>query len=136
MKLKAYSLEVYDKTYEEETDDPYEQAVQFITRCWQGFGVRTNSYKVGWKNDVQGRERMYALWDWYRLPTRIIDVAERLRTVQIENRPAGEVIQRFNYDNVFMYLDPPYVLGTRTAKQYKHENPVCPEYGSKNVVSF
>lgn len=41
--------------------------------------------------------------------------------VQIENRPALEVIERFNYSNVFMYIDPPYVLGTRTGKQYKHE---------------
>ena len=69
----------------------------------------------------QGRERAYALWNWYRLPEWIIDIAERLRMVQIENRPAVEVIERFNYSNVFMYIDPPYVLGTRTGKQYKHE---------------
>lgn len=116
-----YSRETYDKTYVEEKEDPFESALQFITKCWQGFGFRTNEYKVGWKNDIQGRERMYALWDWYRLPERIIEVAERLRTVQIENRPAIEVIERFNFENVFMYLDPPYILGTRTAKQYAHE---------------
>ena len=38
-----------------------------------------------------------------------------------ECRAAVEVIERFNYSNVFMYIDPPYVLGTRTGKQYKHE---------------
>lgn len=80
-----------------------------------------NGSKVGWKNDVQGRERAYALWNWYRLPEWIIDIAERLRMVQIENRPAVEVIERFNYSNVFMYIDPPYVLSTRAGKQYKHE---------------
>lgn len=32
-----------------------------------------------------------------------------------------EVIRRFDYQNVFMYLDPPYLLGTRAAKQYAHE---------------
>lgn len=42
-------------------------------------------------------------------------------TDMIENRPAVEVIERFNYSNVFMYIDPPYVLGTRAGKQYKHE---------------
>lgn len=41
--------------------------------------------------------------------------------VQIEHRPALEVIRRFDYQNVFMYLDPPYLLSTRTAKQYKHK---------------
>ena len=64
---------------------------------------------------------MYALWSWYNLPEKIIAVAERLRQVQIENRPALEVIGRFNSENVFMYLDPPYVLNTRNGKQYAFE---------------
>ena len=41
--------------------------------------------------------------------------------VQIENRPALEVIQRFNFPNVLIYCDPPYMLSTRHSKQYKHE---------------
>lgn len=64
---------------------------------------------------------MYALRDWYNLPGNIIETAERLRRVQIENRPADEVIKRFDYPDVFMYVDPPYLLETRTGKQYKHE---------------
>jgi DNA adenine methylase len=118
-----FSRNEYDKQFEilEEPTDEFEKAVNFLIKCWQGHGFRTNGYKVGWKNDVQGRERMYALWNWYRLPEWIIEIAERLRAVQIENRPAVEVIKRFNYSNVFMYLDPPYILGTRTAKQYKYE---------------
>lgn len=122
-----FSRETYDDTYKLDVweimmpDEPYHKALKFLIQCWQGHGFRTNGYKVGWKNDVQGRERMYALWNWYRLPEWIIEIAERLRTVQIENRPALEVIERFNYDNVFMYIDPPYLLGTRAGKQYKHE---------------
>ena len=120
-----FSRETYDKQFEKlESDinlDSYERAANFLIRCWQGHGFRTNGYKVGWKNDVQGRERMYALWNWYRLPEWIVDIAERLRMVQIENRPALEVIERFNHTGVFMYIDPPYVLGTRAGKQYKYE---------------
>ena len=121
-----YSREVYDKQFSEHFSgyaSRYQQAAGFLIRCWQGYGFRTNSHKVGWKNDVQGRERAYALWNWYRLPDWIIEIAERLRKVQIENRPALEVIERFNYPNVFIYLDPPYLLGTRASKrkQYKHE---------------
>lgn len=55
------------------------------------------------------------------MPEWIIEIAERLRTVQIENKPAVEVIEHFNYKNVFMYIDPPYLLNTRAGKQYKHE---------------
>lgn len=120
-----FSRETYDKQFEIPESaicvDSYERATNFLIKCWQGHGFRANGYKVGWKNDVQGRESMYALWNWYRLPEWIIDVTERLRKVQIENRPALEVIKRFNHDNVFMYIDPPYLLGTRTGKQYAHE---------------
>lgn len=116
-----FGRQEYDNAFEGLEIEPYMKAAQFLTRCWQGHGFRTNGYKVGWKNDVQGRERMYALWDWYRLPEWIIEIAERLRKAQIENRPALEVVKRFNFDNVFMYLDPPYVLSTRTGKQYKYE---------------
>ncbi|WP_310603577.1 DNA adenine methylase [Anaerosporobacter sp.] len=116
-----FSREVYDETYETQHDEAFEKALQFLTKCWQGYGFRTNGSKVGWKNDVQGRESMYALWDWYKLPDKILQIAERLRKVQIENRPALEVMKRFDYENVFMYLDPPYVLDTRTGEQYLYE---------------
>lgn len=116
-----FSREVYDTTYETQHNEPFVKALQFLTKCWQGYGFRTNGYKVGWKNDIQGRESMYALWDWYKLPDRVLQVAERLRKVHIENRPALEVMKRFDFENVFMYLDPPYVLGTRTGKQYANE---------------
>ena len=120
-----FSREEYDSQFEipdgAVCNDSFQRAAGFLIRCWQGHGFRTNGYKVGWKNDVVGRERAYALWNWYRLPGWIIDIAERLRMVQIENRPALEVIKRFNYENVFMYLDPPYLLETRRGKQYNHE---------------
>lgn len=120
-----FSREEYDKQFEGIDQTMYassfQRAAGFLIRCWQGHGFRTNGYKFGWKNDVVGRERAYALWNWYRLPEWIIDIAERLRKVQIENRPALEVIERFNYSNVFMYIDPPYILGVRAGKQYKHE---------------
>lgn len=39
---------------------------------------------------------------------------------QIEHRPALEVIRRFDYQNVFMYLDPPYLLrGRRNSMRMK-----------------
>lgn len=117
-----YSREVYDSQFTGiKCASRYQKAAGFLVKCWQGHGFRTAGGKVGWKNDVRGRERAYALWNWYRLPDWIIEVAERLRMVQIEHRPAQEVIRRFDYQNVFMYLDPPYLLSTRTAKQYKHE---------------
>ena len=102
-------------------EDSFERAVNFYIRLNMGHGFRTNGERVGWKNDVQGRERAYASQDWCNLPEKIMQAAERLRGVQIENRPAVELIERFNYPNVLVYLDPPYVLSTRHGKQYRYE---------------
>ena len=38
------------------------------------------------------------------------DIAERLLRVQIENRPALEVIQLYDSPQTLLYCDPPYVL--------------------------
>ena len=83
--------------------------------------TRCPGEKVGWKNDVQGREAAYAARHWCQLPDMIMEAAERLRGVQIENRPAIEVISRFNYPNVLIYADPPYLLSTRHSRQYRCE---------------
>ena len=104
-----------------EPEDSFERAVNFYIRLNMGHGFRTNGGKVGWKNDIQGRERAYAALDWCSLPEKIMQAAERLRGVQIECRPAAELIARFNHPSVLVYADPPYVLGTRHGKQYRCE---------------
>ncbi len=120
--MTPYSRCEYDLSFQDEdVNDKLEMARRFLVKCWQGHGFRTNRYKVGWKNDVQGREAAYAVKNWYRLPEWILEIVDRLKQVQIENRPALEVINRFKYENVLIYLDPPYLLSTRTAKQYKYE---------------
>lgn len=101
--------------------DPFQRSVDFYIRMMMGHGFRTTGEKVGWKNDVQGREAAYAAGYWCKTPETIRQAAERLRKVQIECRPAVELIQRFNFPNVLIYADPPYVLGTRHGKQYRHE---------------
>lgn len=119
--LTPYAREAYEKAFREIPKEPFERAVNFYIRLNMGHGFRTNGEKVGWKNDVQGRERSYASWDWCNLPDKIIEAAERLRGVQIENRPAAELIPRFNHENVLIYCDPPYILETRHGKQYRCE---------------
>lgn len=122
--LTPYSREVFEESYSEDTAaGPFDRAAQFLVRCNQGYGYRTNETRVGWKNDIAARERAYAARYWTKLPEVILEAAERLRGVQIECRPALEVIQRFNFPNVLIYADPPYVLSARSGgkKQYKYE---------------
>lgn len=116
-----YARQVYEDAFTALPEDSMQKAVNFFVRINMGQGFRTNGEKVGWKNDVQGRERAYAAADWCNLPEKIMQAAERLRGVQIECRPAIELMQRFNYPNVLIYLDPPYMPKTRHGKQYKIE---------------
>lgn len=83
-----YSREAYEMAYQKEPENDLEKAVLFYTRLNMGHGFRTQGEKVGWKLDVQGRERAYAAADWCKIPEKIMEAAERLRGVQIENRPA------------------------------------------------
>lgn len=119
--LTPYSRFEYERAFGNAEKDEYQRAVDFLITCWQGHGFRTNKYRVGWKNDVHGREYMYSVRDWCKLPENMLAIADRLKQVQIDNRPAVEIIKRFDFDDVFMYIDPPYVLSTRSGKQYKHE---------------
>ena len=49
-------------------------------------------------------------------------IAERLLRVQIENRPATEVIELYDSRETLFYCDPPYVHATRgDSKAYGHE---------------
>lgn len=116
-----YSRQVFEEAFKTVPEDSLQKAVNFFIRLSMGHGFRTTGENVGWKNDVQGRERSYASRDWCSLPERVMQAAERLRGVQIENMPALELIGRFNYENVLIYCDPPYMLETRHGKQYRCE---------------
>lgn len=82
--MTPYSREVYERAYQETSGDKYEKAFKFFIKLNMGHGFRTTGEKVGWKNDVQGRERAYAAMGWCSFPERIMHTAERLRGVQIE----------------------------------------------------
>lgn len=115
-----YSRQVYEDTFTREPQTPVEQARYFAVRSMQGHGFRLTE-KCGWKKDVYGREAAYAVRYWNELPEALAEMAARLKGVQIENRPALELIKAFDHENVLIYLDPPYVWSTRGRKQYRHE---------------
>ena len=121
IELTPYSRKIYDLSYTKQCTDKFDMAAQFLIKSWQGHGFRSNEYKVGWRNDVQGRESAYALRNWNRVPQYILKSVERLKSVQIECRPALELIERQNFKNVLIYADPPYLHETRSGKQYMRE---------------
>ena len=118
--LTPYARDVFDDAHENRGTDSFDCAYRFAIRSKMGHGFKT-SQKTGFKVDVFGRERSYCVGCWNRLPADLMEAAARLKNVQIENRPALDLIRRFNHENVLIYADPPYLLETRGGKQYRHE---------------
>lgn len=116
-----YARQAYDDAFLMEPEDDVERAGYFAIKSMQSHGFRMTG-DCGWKKDVCGRENAYAVKYWNELPDSIAWMAARLKQVQIENRPALELIKDYDKKNVLMYLDPPYVWLTRAGrKQYRYE---------------
>ena len=118
--LTPYARDVFNDAHENRGSDDFDRAYRFAIRSKMGRGFKTFQ-KNGFKIDVYARERAYCVGCWNRLPGDLLDAAERLKTVQIENQPALDLIRKFNHGNVLIYADPPYLLATRGGKQYRHE---------------
>lgn len=118
--LTPYARDVFDDAHNNRGSSDFDRAYRFAIRSKMGHGFKTYQ-KTGFKIDVAGREKAYALQCWNGMPELIVNLAERLKDVQIENRPALELIRRFNHYNVLIYADPPYLMSTRGDKQYRYE---------------
>ena len=118
--LTPYARDVFDDAHSNYGTDSFDRAYRFAIRQAMGHGFKTYQ-KTGFKIDVCGREKSYALAMWNKMPQSIIEAANRLKGVQIENQPALDVIRKFNHENCLIYADPPYLLSTRRCKQYKCE---------------
>ena len=118
--LTPYAREVFDDAHENRGTDSFDRAYRFAIRLSMGHGFKTYR-KTGFKIDVYARERSYCVDSWNKMPYTLAQAALRLKQVQIENRPALELIRRFNYHNVLIYADPPYLMNTRCGKQYRCE---------------
>ncbi len=102
--------------------DPIEAARRFLVGCWQSHGSRVDQSN-GWRMILQADKgpNTVGYRQWQRVPGRILATASRLKGCQIENRPAVDVIAAHRFERVLIYGDPPYVLGTRSRKQYAAE---------------
>jgi DNA adenine methylase len=109
------------------TDEPVEKARRFFAVCRQargGIGM-SKLTKNAWATSKRTRREMAEPVSKYLSAIDgLEDVAARFRTVMIESRPAIELIQRYDGDDTFFYLDPPYMPETRhgnKAATYAHE---------------
>ena len=104
----------------EESDDlcPIELARKLYFRLSMSYQSAFLSSKGNWRRHKNGKR---AAFEDVR-PETLYAAAERLQRVQIENRDAFQLIREMDSSETLFYLDPPYVLQTRSQKKaYSHE---------------
>jgi DNA adenine methylase len=106
----------------EPSDNPTEAARRYLFRSALGHGGKKEGFRPGSANKRSGHEVIPAR-EWANYCDQIPSIAERLRGVTIENRPAIDVIRQHDAPDCLHYADPPYLPHTRTAPgiRYKEE---------------
>ncbi|PLX09475.1 MAG: hypothetical protein C0596_02770 [Marinilabiliales bacterium] len=97
-------------------DDETEKARKFLVQSMMAingvFGEQRSGFSIS--NSYSRNQREARVNRWYNLPTRLVNVVERLKSVRIENRDAISLLKKFiNRPASLIYLDPTY-LGQRT----------------------
>lgn len=108
----SYARDEYEAAYiKNENDSDIEKARKFAVRCEMGFGC-SNRYKNGFRSSQQ-RTSPWVTKAWKKFSEVLSEASIRLTNAQIENLPALELISRYDTEDVFIYLDPPYLYNTR-----------------------
>ena len=104
---------------------PVERARRFYVRARQVRTGLAQTASIGrWANCKEtSRAGMSGVISrWLGGVEALPEIADRLLRVQIENRPAIDVIRLYDSESTLFYCDPPYIHATRgDAKAYGHE---------------
>lgn len=119
--LTPYSREEFVKAVTEPTENlsSFERARRFYVKARQ---VRTGLAQAAtpgrWSysktNSCNGMSKEVSAW--LNSIDKLREVVERLLTVQIENLPALEIIEKYDTEGTLFYCDPPYPKEARKSK--------------------
>ena len=128
VRLTPYARMEFDAAFYECADDCVEQARRTLVKSFFGFGpeaifsTRASDLQMRtapsiWTGMRAARRRgTTPASDWARYPKVIEAFTERLAGVLIEHREATEVLHKHDGEDTLHYVDPPYVLSTRSAR--------------------
>jgi len=100
--------------------DPLERARRTVVRSHlaHGTGGARLDRPTGFRTDGITATTNVA-GEWAELPDALLAIVERFRGVNIESRPAVELVRRYRGDKALIYLDPPYLPAARSTKSRK-----------------
>lgn len=128
LELTPFARVEFEAAYRK-AEQPIERARRLVIRSFMGFGSAgaTGEYRTGFRANSSRRGSTPAA-DWRNYPTALAAITDRLRGVVIESRDAIDVMVAHDGENTLHYVDPPYMLSTRTRTHrwpgggtYRHE---------------
>lgn len=125
LKLTPFARDEFGEAYVP-SDDPIEAARRTIVRSFMGFGSDSTAghYRTGFRCNTT-RMGTTPARDWVNYPDALRVIVDRLAGVTIENRPAIEVMLRYDGAQTLHYLDPPYLSETRASGNRRRVGPGC-----------
>lgn len=123
VELTPFARTEFLRAYEEHPA-PLERARRLAIRSFMGHGSGGTNPKngTGFRANTT-RSGTIPAHDWRSYPWHIPSLTERFRGVVIENRPALQVLEKFDGPETLHYVDPPYPHETRNShrQSYRHE---------------
>jgi len=109
LKRCKYCEETFNEAVEKnEKEDYLDQAVnEFIVRRMSRGGTKNTFARLR-----EGEESN----SWSSSIENLSDLSKRIKEVYIFNKPAVEIMKVFNFSDVFLYCDPPYLHETKISK--------------------
>lgn len=125
LSLTPYSREEFEDAINIPEDLSYiERARKFFVRARQVRSGLATSCTVGnWSYSKSESRRgiSQTVSRWLSSVDGLLEFVDRLKVIQIENLPAIDIINRYSSKDTLYYLDPPYMLETRSQEAYAHE---------------
>lgn len=113
-----HSRQEYESSLER-PQSTIDSAYKLIVRGWLGFGAKGIFERTSFRTNNKTKIDPAKVWKSFvdELPL----LYERMRSVHIECRDFEQVIAGYDSPNTLFYVDPPYVLSSRSYEVYNHE---------------
>lgn len=116
IQMTPYSREEQKLAFEStEGVSDLERARRLYTRCWQSHGGGRTQWRTGWRYQVSNKRGRSQIEDWNQIE-HLEAIVKRLKNVQIEHDDAIRVITRYDRPDTLFYIDPPYLMHTRSIR--------------------
>ncbi|QDP57358.1 MAG: putative DNA adenine methylase [Prokaryotic dsDNA virus sp.] len=121
LKATPFARDEFVEAYQATTDE-VERARRLIIRSFMGFGSNGHNKATGFRSN-SNRSGTTPAHDWSNYPDALSAIIERLRGVVIESRDATALMVQHDGADTLFYVDPPYVMSTRSdaGHDYAHE---------------